>query len=158
MTDRKPRRLPETLQEALYELVHHSDGFPMKAQAEFIEKATTTLNNAAGGVEGARFDALWLLKLTGRARNFVAMDFMEAQLGRVAVTVDVTVPAGATLQAGALRVVKELGDACGEITKALDPKRPRGSAISGDEKARIKKETYELLQEAARLWKLAEGL
>lgn len=158
MTERKARAIPETLTDALYELVHHS-AVPAKVQSDTLGLAISTLNNAANGsIEGARFQAAWLVPLTNLTGNFIALDIIERLTGRVAVKVDAQLPDGVTLQDEALRVTKELGDACEAIRKALDPKGPRGAAMTGDEKARLKKETYELLQEAARLWKLAEGL
>lgn len=158
MTDRKPRLISMTIREALYELVHDSDISP-KAMAELIDKALPTLLNAANGGEGApRFDAVWLAIITQSSRNYVALDVIERMCGRVAVKVDAKRPEGSTLQAEALHVTKELGDACEAIRKALDPKGHDGAAISADEKTRIRKETYELLKEAARLWTLSEGL
>lgn len=158
MSEKKSLPPPATLNEAIYHQVHHSSK-PAKVIAEALNVANSTLYSAANeSIDGARFPVQWIPTIINTTGDYVVLDMLERLTGRVAVKVDAKRPEGSTLQDEAMRVTKELGDTCEAIRKALDPKGHAGAAITSDEKARIRKEAYELLKESARLWTLSEGL
>lgn len=160
MTKPKFRPAPETLTDALYELVHQSR-IPAKAQADTLGLSYSTLNNASNGnIESARFQASWLVPLTNLTGNYVALDIMERLTGRIAIKVDVELIDETSFYEEALSVTKKLGDTCGSILDATTHKNKIKpfTAFSEEDKLRIRAKSYALLQEAGRLWKMAEGL
>ncbi len=159
MADRKLLPVPSTLNEAIYHQVHHS-AKPAKVIAEALNVANSTLYSAANEtIDGARFPVQWLPTIINTTRDYTVLDMLERLTGRVAVSLDAEMPSGATLQEEVLVVAKKMGDACDAIHGGnFEPKGQRGEAFSDGEKNRIRKTTYDLLQEAARLWKMAEVL
>jgi hypothetical protein len=158
MTDKKHPPTPSTLNEAIYHQVHHSSK-PAKVIAEALNIASSTLYSAANeSVEGARFPVQWLPTIINTTGDYTALDMLERLTGRVAVRLDAKFKDGITLQDEVLRVAKEFGNVCEVIGKSLGRKTQCAVALTEEEKCHIRKKTYDLLQEAARLWKMAEGL
>jgi hypothetical protein len=157
MTLRKADRFsdtgPQTLRDALYQLVHQSE-IPAKHQAEQLNVPHSYLCDAANENEDPFcYQLRYLIPHTKIANNPVVVDYIERVLGRVAVPILSGPPTGRRMPAirtpealarALLQVMKEGGDAAGVVSRSLKDGR-----VTRDEARRCRKEVWELIQEAA---------
>ena len=138
-----------TLDDAIYDLIHHSK-VPAKAQAEALGISYSRLVNCPiEAAESAFHHTRWLVPQTQCAGNFVAVDYIEQMLGRVAVPIVPKLngdhPASIhTVSMQVLAIAKEMGEAAAEIRKSL-----KDETLSPDEATRCRKEVWDLIQAAA---------
>lgn len=145
--------LPATLRDALHEMVFNSP-IPAKAQAEELGVGLSYLYNAANPqLEGFEYQLRLLAQHTRITGNFAALDFLERAVGRVAIPLrkhDWPMQrqvAAKDLTQGLLKATKELGDAAAALHQSL-----QDGEMNETEARRCRKEVFELLQEATRLY------
>lgn len=145
--------LPTTLRDALHEMVFESP-IPAKAQAEELGVGLSYLYNSANHeLEGFEYQLRLLIPHTRLTGNFAALDFLERAVGRVGVPLRRVVgphQSNATpneLMSGLLKVTKELGQAADALHQSV-----RDSQLNESEARRCRKEVFELVQEATRLY------
>lgn len=138
---------PRTLREALYLLVEHS-GMKVEAQAEQLGVHPSYLYNASNPHrehDGPHYQARLLVPHVRCTGNFVALDWIEQQLGRVAILLPA--PRGGRafhVHQGMLALTKELGQAAAAIERALSKDGPDGVALTDDELAACRKELFDV--------------
>lgn len=145
---------PETLRQALYQLVHQSGvSFERLAEAAQVKSPSYLYNASNPNLEEEAHHAQmrWLVPLTLTARNFVVIDFIEQQLGRVGVmlpTVDGPV-APATLEnlpAYVCHLMSEIGDVARESSARL-----ADGDLSHEDRLQLQKEVRDVLQNATQI-------
>lgn len=145
---------PETLRQALYQLVHQSGvSFDRLAEAAQVKTSSYLYNAANPNLEEEAHHAQmrWLVPLTQTSRNFVVIDFIEHQLGRVGVmlpTVDGPV-APATpenLPAYVCHLMAEIGDVARESSARL-----ADGDLSHVDRRQIEKEVRDVMQKATQI-------
>jgi hypothetical protein len=145
--------IPETLGQALYHLVHHSPQ-SVAAQAEQLHLSPQFIYNIGNPnleVEGVAYPLKHLVPHTRLTRNFVVVDFIESQLGRVGVFLPsvegVVAPATAeNLPASVCRLMQEIGDVARESTQRLHDRE-----LSHEDRLQLQKEVHDVLQLAAQI-------
>jgi len=141
---------PETLGQALYCLVHDSR-HSVAAQAEQLHLSPQFVYNIGNPnleSEGVAYPLKHLIPHTRLTGNFVVLDFIEAQLGRVGIPLPAHEGAGegAVTPMCVLRLTAEFGD----VARAFEHSLQDGQ-FSAAEVAACKKELYELGQKVAEL-------
>lgn len=146
--------LPETLRQAFYQLVHQSGvSIAALAEAAGIQTLSYLYNAANPNLEGEshRPQLHWLVPLTLKSGNYVVMDFLEHQVGRVGVmlpTVDGSV-APATpenLPTYVCHLMAEIGDVARESSARL-----ADGDLSHVDRLQIEKEVRDVMQKAAQI-------
>ncbi len=139
----------QTLEDALYDLTHHSD-VPAKAQAEALGVSYQRLVNSCVGSssETAHHPTRFIVPQTLLTRNYVLLDYIERQVGRVAFTLpEVQMNDTAeNCRVRIMRITRELGDVAGTAEKGFAD----DGRLSLKEKAACEKEAYDLVVEAVK--------
>lgn len=141
---------PETLEQALHMLAYES-GVPVKAQAQHLGRAESYFYNCVnpGLTSQYRYPLCDLLPHTQFNRNPVVLDFLEREIGRIAVPVldqlDCCTPPPSieTLHEDVAQLAKELGDVAGTVLTSIKDKQMRGPEATD-----CRKEVWELAQRA----------
>lgn len=158
MTIRKPEKypIPATLREALYNLIHKSS-IPAKAQAEELGLSLSYLYNSCNSeLEGFEYQLRLLAPHTRLTENYSAIDFIEKALGRVAIEIPDCGCKGhnpETLAAGLMLIAKEMGEAADCVCRSLED-----GILGKIEIERCKKETWDLIVQAMKLYKKLESM
>lgn len=141
---------PETLREALYPLVHHSP-LSVEQQADQLGLSPSYIYNAANpnlDNDGFHYQLRHLVPHTKLTGNTVVVDFIERQLGRVAVPVQDSIaplsPDHARMDL--LAITKELGDVASVMQASL-----ADDALTAAEGRKVRKELWDLITEAVKL-------
>ena len=122
--------------------------YPIKALAEEVDKAESTLRNELVQQPGYKLGLVTAVKIMERTGDLAALDWIERKLDRVAVPIPKHGPASETdLVNYAGKISRETGEVLSSIGLAMADGR-----LSGNERKLIKKETYEALQALAALW------
>lgn len=138
---------PQTLQESLYCLLHHSR-ITLPAIAEAIGKRPGYLSDAANpDCETVHFQAGSLVPAMLAADNFVPLEFLARQCNAVVVFLPKTDVDSDDLRRGFMATAKELGDVASEIDRALTG----DDAIDADEFTRIDRQIAEFIAAGAAL-------
>lgn len=145
--------VPETLGQALYQLVHNSPQ-SVAVQAERLNLSPQFVYNIGNPnleTEGVAYPLKHLLPHTALTMNFVVLDFIEQQLGRVGVTLPsiegVVQPATAdNLPAYICGLMSEIGDVARESSARL-----ADGALSHEDRVQLQKEVQDVLQRAAQI-------
>ena len=148
----KKTRQIETLEDAVYDLIHNSD-MPAKVQAEVMGVSYSRLiNSCLSCAETAHHHTRWIIPQTQATRNFVLMDYLERMLGRVALPIPTTaVPEDPeAYRAGMLKIAKELGDLAGVCESGLSMDK----YFDQQERAWIKKEAWDLIVQAVVFYRM----
>lgn len=146
-----------TLEDAIYDLIHHST-VPAKAQAEALGISYSRLVNCPiEAAESAFHHTRWLVPQTQLTGNTVAVDYIERMLGRVAVPVTPKLNGDHsasihTVSLQTLAVAKEMGEAAAEIRKSL-----KDQTLTASEATRCRKEVWDLIQAAATVYQHLES-
>lgn len=144
---RRGRRcVPEDLGQAIYCLVHHSM-LPAKQIAERLGVSYTYLLDAANpDRDEHQFQARWILPATLLAGNFVILDYLERQTGRVAIALPPAAPGTRDLFEATADVCQSLGATTNTIRDALAD----GRVTKGEGEA-VRDRVHRLQSDAARL-------
>ncbi|MEI6125370.1 MAG: phage regulatory CII family protein [Pseudomonadota bacterium] len=133
-----------TLKEALYLTIHNTPGTPLKQIAEELNMSQSYLTRAALPDQddcetgtGCRFPLERLIPLVRCTGDYGVLDYIEEQLGRVAVKLPSVKSDNTDFYGLTLNAVKEFGDLMGEIKKDMADKK-----IGAKERERICKEGY----------------
>ncbi len=145
---------PETLRQALYQLVHQSGvSFDRLADAAQVRSPSYLYNASNPNLEEEAHHAQmrWLVPLTQASRNFVVVDFIEQQLGRVGVMLPTVEGAVApatpeNLPAYVCHLMAEIGDVARESSTRL-----ADGDLSHVDRLQIEKEVRDVLQRAAQI-------
>lgn len=122
--------------------------YPIKALAEEVDKAESTLRNELTQQPGYKLGLVTAAKIMKRTGDLAALDFIERKLDRVAVPIPKHGPVSETdMIALAGKISAEAGEVLSSIGEAMEDGR-----LSVREREWIKKETYEALQALATLW------
>lgn len=122
--------------------------YPVKALAEEVDKAESTLRNELVQQPGYKLGLVTAIKIMERTGDLAALDWIEAKLDRVAVPIPQYGPSQETeLVNYAGKISKETG----EVLTALAESMKIGK-LSANERCLIRKETYEALKALAALW------
>lgn len=145
---------PETLEQALYLLVHDS-GMRVEDQAAHLGVSAKFVYNAANVnlSEQFRYPLRHLLPHSQFCRNTVVLDYLERAMGRVAVPIwdqmdlFAGAPSLAQLPSETLAVTKELGDFSGKLQHCLEDAR-----MTESESVACRKELFEMIKKAVALY------
>lgn len=143
---------PETLGQALYQLVHNSPQ-SVAQQAELLNLSSQFIYNIGNPnleVEGITYPLKHLLPHTKLTKNRVVIDFIERQLGCVAVPVMDQLHlfrSTGDLRDDFLQVVREVGELSASIERGLSG----DGEISEQEWKGIEKEGWDLIRQTALL-------
>jgi len=158
---RTPRRkaalfsIPETLGQALYQLVHDSPQ-SVSVQAELLNLSPQFVYNIGNpnlAQDGVAYPLKHLIPHTQLTKNRVVIDFIEQQLGCVAVPVVQQLDLfrarlgfadNAAVQLA--RVAKELGELAGEVERSI-----ADTKLVPAEAKRIRKEGWDLIRQTVLL-------
>lgn len=148
-----PVSIPRTLREAFYLLVHQS-GVAVDSLAEEVGVKPAYLYNTANlhlEEDGFHPQLRWLIALTRRTNNFIVLDFIEQQVGRVGVFLPTcqgaVEPATAeNLPAYVCRLMKEIGDVA-----RVSEQRLGDHDLSEEDRVRIRKEVQDVIQKAVQI-------
>ena len=150
----KKDRPIDTLEDAVYELIH-SSVVPAKAQAEHLGVSyTRLLNSCLESAETAFHHTRWIIPQTLATRNFVLLDYLEMRCGRVAFTLpEIEAPKDPEkYRAALMQITAELGEAAGILEKGL--------AVDGElnrrEKATARQEAWDVVIKALALHRMLE--
>lgn len=153
--------IPETLGQALYQLVHNSSQ-PVAMQAELLNLSPQFVYNIGNPnleSDGVTYPLKHLVPHTKLTKNRVVMDFMERQLGYVAVPVvnqlDLYRASALTssISADMLEVATELGEAAAAIQHSI-----RDGHLAVAEAKRCRKELWDLVRCAVVLHEELKGV
>lgn len=149
----------ETLDDAIYSLVHHSD-LPAKAQADVLGVSYSRLvNSCIESAEWAHHHTRWIVPQTLATRNFLLLDYLEMRVGRVAVPVthqgDLYRTAGLTssVSGDMLQIATEMGEAAAAIQQCI-----RDGRLTIGEAKRCRKELWDLVRAAVLLHEELKGV
>lgn len=148
VTRRKPEWFshPDTLKQSLYQLVHQSP-LSVEQQAEQLGLSPSYVYNAANPNldETFHYQLRHLIPHSKLTRNLCVVDFIEQQLGRVAVPVvqqlDLYRPA--SMRIDLLGVATEFGEAAAALRKGLTDGK-----MTPAETKRFRKELWDVIREA----------
>jgi len=152
---------PETLGEALYQLVHNSPQ-PVSEQAKLLNLSPQFVYNCANpnlAVEGVAYPLKHLIPHTQLTKNRVVIDFIEQQLGYVAVAVNPQPDLfrrsvlTSSVSGDMLCIAKEMGEASAAIQKSI-----RDGKLTTTESKKCRKEIWDLVQCAVRLHEELAGV
>lgn len=149
----KKDRPIETLEDAVYDLIHNSS-LPAKAQAEMLGVSYTRLvNSCLPSAETAHHHTRWIAPQTLATRNYALLDYLERLCGRVAIPLpDVSAPKEPEqYRAEMMRIARELGELAG-VTEA----NLKDGRFTRDERAKNRKEAWDLIIQAVRFYKMLE--
>jgi hypothetical protein len=134
-----------SLAEAIDCTVHHSDP-TLKQIAERIGKTEGYLRASSSQYDDShKFQAELIVPITVATGNFAILDYMERQVGRVALTVPDGLGRGDVFERTA-DLMRELGEAIEEIRRTLTDGR-----VEAAEAERVKKEIHDIQRAAAAL-------
>lgn len=134
-----------SLEEAIDCVAHYSD-LTLRQIAERVGKSESYLRAACSQWDdGHHFQAALIIPLTAATRNFALLDYIERQVGRVAIAIPEGVGRGDVFERTA-DVMRELGEAIEAIRCSLADGR-----VETCEAARVQKEIADLQQAAAAL-------
>lgn len=129
---------PQTFAEALDCLAHHSD-VPLTQIAERVGRDVNYLRKATSQYDEAHpFRGDLIVPVTRAANNFVLLDYLESQVGRIAIALPGAEPGRQDLLAHQLAVVREVGEDAAAIERALHDGR-----VDAIELPRLKREIEE---------------
>lgn len=157
------RKIPmaqiEDLNGALYEMIHHS-AMPAKAQAAVLDVSYSRLvNSCLDSVEWSHHHTRWIVPQTLATRNFTLLDYLEMQVGRVAVPVtaqrDLYRASGLTssISGDMLQIAQEMGEAAAAIQQSI-----RDGKLTPSEAKRCRKEIWDLVRCAVLLHEELKGV
>ena len=145
--------VPETLGQALYQLVHNSPQ-SVAVQAEQLNLSPQFVYNIGNPnleSEGVAYPLKHLIPHTRLTQNFIVLDCLEQQVGRVGVTLPsvegAVQPATVdNLPAYICQLMSEIGDVARESAARL-----ADGALSHEDRVRLQKEVQDVLQRAAQI-------
>lgn len=133
-----------TLADALYALIHHSN-VPAKAQAEALGVSYSRLvNTALESAETFHHHTRWLIPQTKLTGNYVALDYIERSLGRIAFDLPKIRGGCTALATDLMRATRELGQMAGALETAI-----ADGCMSREEAARCAQECDDVIRQAA---------
>lgn len=141
---------PDTLKQSLYRLVHQSP-LTVEQQADQLGLSPSYVYNAANPNldDTFHYQLRHLIPHTKLTRNLCVVDFIEQQLGRVAVPVvqqlDLYRPA--SMRVDLLGVATEFGEAAAALKKGL-----QDGKMSPAETKRFRKELWDVIREAVQVY------
>lgn len=149
--------VPDTLGQALYQLVHSSPQ-SVAVQAELLNLSPQFVYNIGNpnlAHEGVAYPLKHLIPHTQLTKNRVVVDFIERQLGYVAVPVvqqlDLYRPV--SMRIDLLGVATEFGEAAAALRKGL-----ADGKMSPVETKRFRKELWDVIQEAVLVYQETRSL
>lgn len=157
-TRRKPDwfSTPDTLRQALYQLVHQST-LTVEQQADQLGLSPSYIYNAANpNLDDAfHYQLRHLIPHTKLTGNPCVVNFIEQQLGRVAVPVvqQMELYRPASMRIDLLGVATEFGEAAAALKKAL-----ADGKMTPAETKRFRKELWDVIQEAVLVYQEASTL
>lgn len=149
----------DSLNDAIYDMVHHSS-MPAKAQSDLLGVSYSRLaNSCIESAEWAHHHTRWVVPQTLGTRNYILLDYLEMQVGRVAVPVsnqpDLFRSSALTssISSDMLMVAKELGEAASAIQQSI-----RDGQLTISEAKRCRKELWDLVRAAVLLHEELKGV
>ncbi len=157
-TRRKPDWFshPDTLKQALYRLVHQSS-LTVEQQAEQLGLSPSYVYNAANPNldETHHYQLRHLIPHTTLTRNLCVVDFIEQQLGRVAVPVvqQMDLFRSTAVRIDLLSVATEFGEAAASLKRGL-----ADGNLTPTETKLFRKELWDLIREAVLVYQETKPL
>jgi hypothetical protein len=149
----------DSLNDAIYDVVHHS-AMPAKAQADILAVSYSRLVNCCvESSEWSHHHTRWIVPQTLATRNYTLLDYLEMQVGRVAVPVtqqqDLFRSSALTssISSDMMMVAKELGEAASAIQQCI-----RDGRLTPSEAKRCRKELWDLVRAAVLLHEELKGV
>jgi hypothetical protein len=149
--------VPETLNQALYQLVHNSPQ-TVAMQAEQLNLSRQFIYNIGNpnlAEDGVAYPLKHLIPHTQFTKNLVAVDFIERELGRVAVPVvqQLELYRPTFMRIDLLGIATEFGEAAAALKKGL-----ADGKMSHTETKRFRKELWDVIQEAVLVYQESRTL
>jgi len=137
---------PTTYDEAVYEVVHHSN-VPPKQIADYLGIGESTLYNAANPhLNETSLSRKHIVPITRRTRNFAILDYFEHACGRVAFEV----PAAGGTFTDVTREVSALAREFGELLATIAAALEDNGRIDRDELPVFNERCLEMIKAVAR--------
>jgi len=133
-------------------------GYPMKAMADELDKAYSTLSNELDHRDTAKLGFLTALGILAKSQGagapsqsryagIKAVDLIEAGFGRVAFELPKAIPTDPRpIMQMAAKLSKEFGEAVQELASCIDPESPGGGRTIAEEAERCLKEIGDLVK------------
>ena len=122
--------------------------YPIKALAEDINKAESSLRNELVHQSGYKLGVVTAIEIMEKTGDLSAMDWIERRFDRVAVRIPTSAPTREEdLVTYAGRIARETGDVLVNLGAALADGR-----MTAEERHKIREETYEALRAIGALW------